>query len=69
MSQINKHKFKNVQEILDFYYDAMFHDLCKLNDEDLYEFKIEVKISADGLTVTRSWLDRDEMLKEKYEEM
>lgn len=61
--------FKNQQEILDFYYDAMFHDLCKLTDESLYEFKIEVKLSFDGTTITRSWLDRDTMLKEQNEEM
>jgi len=58
--------FKNEQEILDFYYDAMFHDLCKLSD-DFYEFKIEVQLSEDGTTITRSWKDRDKMLKEKNE--
>lgn len=60
-------KFKNVQEILDFYYDQMFHELCEINDESLYEFKIEVKLSADGTTIKRSWLDRDIMLKEQNE--
>ena len=63
-----KRKFKNAQEILDFHYDNMFHDLCELSDEDLFEFKIEVKLSADGTTIRRSWFDRDKMLKLQNEE-
>jgi len=58
---------KNIQEILDKHYDEMLDELFTLNDTNLYEFKIEVKLSADGTTIRRSWKDRDYMLKEENE--
>jgi hypothetical protein len=60
---------KNVQDILDKHYDSMFHELCQLDDDNLYEFKIVVKLKNDGTTISRSWLDREKMLEENNEEM
>jgi hypothetical protein len=62
-----KIKIKDIQELVDFHYDKMFHWLCNHNDDDLYELKITVKTSDDGLTINRSWRDRDKRLTEDSE--
>ena len=58
---------KNIQQIVDKHYDQMFHELVQVDDDSLYEFVIEVKLSNGGTTVRRSWHDRNEMLKEENE--
>ncbi len=56
---------KNIQNIVDKHYDEMFHELCEKHDEDLYDIVIEVKLANPGLTVRRSWQERDQMLIEE----
>ena len=56
---------KNVLQIVDKYYDKMFHELTEVDNDDLYELVIEVKLSRDGTTVRRSWKERNEMLEEE----
>lgn len=55
-----------IEQIIDKHYDALFEELIhsEYMGDDLYELLIEVKTAADGKTIRRSWLDRNEMLRE-----
>lgn len=57
---------KNIQGIVDKHYDQIFDEIIK-ETEGMYELIIEVKDKYTGLTVRRSWKDRDKMLSEENE--
>jgi hypothetical protein len=58
-------KYKNIQDIVDENYDKLFKDLIATEGDDWFEILVEVKVASDGLTVRRSWKEREEMLKEE----
>lgn len=60
-------KPKNVLQLVDKHYDEMFEFLCETQDENFADLVIEVKLTNDGTTVRRSWVDRDEMIKKRDE--
>jgi hypothetical protein len=56
---------KNIQAIINKHYDQLFQEVIDANGDDLYELVVEYQSQGDGLTVRRSWRDREERLKEK----
>ena len=55
---------KNIQSLVDKHYEKLFDELCEISD-DFHDILIEVKEKTSGLTVRRSWKDRDLMIKEE----
>ena len=55
-----------IEEIVDKHWDEMFEELIKADcvGDDLWELLIEVRTASDGVTIRRSWKDRNEMLRE-----
>lgn len=53
----------NIQDLVDKHYDQMFEELIKVAGDNFYDLKIEI-IDLDGLTVRRSWKERDDRLLE-----
>lgn len=56
----------SIETIIDYHYDELFKKLTDVDvafNEELYDLVIEYK-STDGLTVKRSWKDREERLLE-----
>lgn len=58
---------KNVQDIVDKYYDKMFNEVIKIMGDNFYDISVEI-ITLGGLTVRRSWKKREEVLKEENSE-
>lgn len=52
-----------IQEMIDKHWDELFDEILKVED-DLYDLTIEYKGQISGLTVKRSWRDRDRRLAE-----
>lgn len=51
----------NIQNILDKHYNKMFDELIELLGDNFYDLSVEI-IDLDGLTVRKSWRERDERL-------
>lgn len=54
---------KNIQHIVDKHYNKMFDELIELLGDNFYDLSVEI-IDLDGLTVRKSWRERDERLIE-----
>lgn len=54
---------KNIQDIVDKHYDQMFQELIELVGDDFYDLEVDV-IDLNGLTIRRSWREREERLNE-----
>lgn len=54
-----KKNMTTVQEIINSAYDKLFDDIP---DDDLEELLIEYKERSTGLTIRRSWRDREKRL-------
>lgn len=57
---------KNIQDIVDKHYDQMFDELIELVGDNFYDLTVEI-IDLQGLTVRRSWREREENLEESRE--
>jgi len=51
----------NIQHIVDKHYNKMFDELIELLGDNFYDLSVEI-IDLDGLTVRKSWRERDERL-------
>jgi hypothetical protein len=51
----------NIQNIVDKHYNKMFDELIELLGDNFYDLTVEI-IDLDGLTVRKSWRERDERL-------
>ena len=58
---------KTIETLIDEAWDKLFHKITNMRD-DLYELKVEYKSTYDGKTITRSWKERNERLREEDEE-
>ena len=54
---------KTIEEKIDKVWDELFDFICE-TDDDIYELKIEYQSRSTGVTVKRSWLDREKRLSE-----
>lgn len=57
---------KNIQDIVDKHYDQMFDELIEIVGDNFYDLTVEI-IDLNGLTVRRSWREREENLEENRE--
>lgn len=57
---------KNIQDIVDKHYDQMFDELIEIVGDNFYDLTVEI-IDLQGLTVRRSWREREENLEENRE--
>jgi len=58
---------KTIETIIDKHYDKMFNETIDVIGDDIHELLIEITTLSDGKTIRRSWIDREERLKnEKY---
>ena len=53
----------HIQEIVNRHFDQMFKELIDVEGDNLDDLIIEVRTSTDGLTVRRSWGDRNKRLE------
>ena len=53
-----------LEQIIDKHFDEMFKKILDLGEDNIYDLTIEYKSLADGKTIKRSWLDREERLRE-----
>lgn len=53
----------NIQNIVDKHYNKMFDELIELVGDNFYDLTVEI-IDLNGLTVRKSWRERDERLIE-----
>lgn len=58
---------KNTQDIVDKHYDQMFDEIIKIMGDNFYDLSVEI-ITLDGLTVRRSWREREENLQNENRE-
>lgn len=58
---------KNIQDIVDKHYDQMFDELIEIVGDNFYDLTVEI-IDLQGLTVRRSWREREENLEENREQ-
>jgi hypothetical protein len=63
----NNHAIKNIQDIVDKHYDEMFDEVIEITGDNLHELSVEI-ITLDGLSVRRSWLEREVILREENRE-
>lgn len=54
---------KNLETIIDKHYDEIFNETLDVIGDELHELLIVVT-TLDGKTISRSWIDRNERLKE-----
>ena len=53
-----------LEQIIDKHFDEIFKEILDLGEDNIYDLTIEYKSLADGKTIKRSWLDREERLRE-----
>jgi len=58
---------KNAQDIVDKHYTQMFDEVIKIMGDNLHDLSVEI-ITLDGLSVRRSWLEREVILREENRE-
>lgn len=62
---------ENVYDSINAAYELLLHNLIstesRVEEGELYELKIEFKDAPSGVTIKRSWKDRDEYLKDYRE--
>jgi hypothetical protein len=54
---------KTLEGIIDDHYDEIFKETIDVIGDDIHELLIQIT-TLDGKTITRSWIDREERLKE-----
>jgi len=63
----NNHAIKNIQDIVDKHYAEMFDEVIEIMGDNLHELSVEI-ITLDGLSIRRSWLEREVILREENRE-
>ena len=58
---------KNIQDIVDKHYDQMFKEVIEIVGDNFYDLTVEI-IDLQGLTVRRSWREREENLQNENHE-
>ena len=59
-------KYKEIQELVESHYDKLFEEMCKIYDDEIFDIEVTVK-TMSGLTIKKSWEDRNERLEESGE--
>jgi len=55
---------KTAEQLIDEAYDKLFDEICKIHD-DLCELMIEYQETSTGKKISRSWKERNKILREE----